>query len=143
MLAAVLLSLFHCGAAAAQAGKIYKHVDPKGNVVYSEVPPLGGASVKQLDMRPAYSGHGGYGISVWPYNDPPSYIYDYGQDLYRNALQQRQRQAEDARSKRFAELEAECIRNRGTDCSDPEVLRYIESTKIPRPYQPYRIPNRR
>jgi len=30
-----------------------------------------------------------------------------------------------------AKLEAECNRNRGTDCGNPEVLRYIESTKIP------------
>ena len=143
ILAAVVLSLLPCGAAMAQERKIYKHVDQKSSVVYSEVPPMSGSSVKKLDMQPAYSGHGGYGISIWHYDNPPSYAYDYARDQYRNALQQRQRQAEDASNRRFAELEAECNRNRGTDCSDPEVLRYIESTKIPRTYAPYRQPNRR
>ena len=141
---AVLLSLLHCGSAMAQERKIYKSVDEKGNTVYSQVPPMSGASVKKLNMEPAYiglGGYGGYGIPVWPYDDLRNY---YQQEQYNNALRQRQQQTEDARNKRLAELEAECNRSRGTDCSDPETLRYIESTKVPRVY-PYshRDPYRR
>jgi hypothetical protein len=132
---AILLGLLHCGGAMAEEHKIYKHVDEKGNVVYSELPPMSGKSAKKLDTQPAYRGQGGYSGSGSPYGDPRLPSQDYRQDQYRNAVQQRQQQMEDARSKRLAELEAECNRNRGTDCNNPDVLRYIESTKIPRPYR--------
>ena len=128
---AVLLSLLHCGFAMAQERQIYKSFDEKGNTVYSQVPPMSGGTVKKLSMEPAYiglGGYAGYGIPVWPYDD---LRYYYQQDQYNSALRQRRQQADDARNKRIAELEAECNRNRGTDCSDPETLRYIESTKIP------------
>jgi hypothetical protein len=131
---AVLLGLLLCGAATAEERKIYKHVDEKGNVVYSQLPPTSGTVVKKLDMQPAYRGRGGNIASGSPYDDPRSYSHDYIQDQNKKALQQRQGQTEAARNKRLAELEAECTRNRGTDCNNPEALRYIESTKIPRPY---------
>jgi len=135
LLAAALLGLLHGGGAIAEEGKIYKHVDEKGSVVYSQVPPTTGKVLKKLDSKPAYTGLGGYGPPVWPYGDTRGYSEYYGQDPYRGILQQRQQQMDAARSKRLAELEAECNRNRGTDCKDPEALRYIESTKIPRMYR--------
>ncbi len=131
MLVAALLGLLHCAAAAAEEGKAYKYVDEKGNVVYSQTPPPAGAGVKKLDLQPAYRGLGGYGAPVTPNNESRSYYEEYRQDRYRNGLQQRQQHTDDARNKRRAELEAECKRNRGTDCSDPEALRYLESTKVP------------
>jgi len=131
LFAAALLGLLYCGGAAAEEPKIYKHVDEKGNVVYSQTPPATGKSVKKLDAQPAYRGLGGYGAPGSPYYDSSGYTQDYRYDQYRNAVQQRQQQVEDARNRRNAELEAECNRNRGTDCSNPETLRYIDSTKIP------------
>jgi hypothetical protein len=128
------LLLLLSGAAMAEERKIYKHVDEKGSVVYSQTPPMSGASVKKLEMRPAYSGQGGYSIPVFPYDDSRSYMDFYRQDQYRQAMQQRQQQMDDARRQRLTELEAECTRNRGTDCGNPEALRYIESTKVPWPY---------
>jgi len=138
VVAALFAGLLLCGATAAQERKIYKHFDAKGNVVYSEVPPTGGANVKKLDTQPAYRGQGGNIGSGSPYGDPRMSSRDYSQEQYRNAMQQRQQQTDDAKNKRLAELEAECVGNRGTDCSNPEVLRQIESTKIPQPYRPYR-----
>jgi hypothetical protein len=76
-------------------------------------------------------------MSGSPYDDPRVYSQDLRQEQQQKALQQRQRQMEDARHKRLAELETECNRNRGTDCNDPEALRYIESTKIPQRYPRY------
>jgi hypothetical protein len=135
--AAFLLGLLLCGAAMAEERKFYKYVDGKGNIAYSQSPPMTGTDVKMLDTHPAYRGKGGYSMSGSPYDDPRVYSQDYRQELQQKALQQRQRQMEDARLKRFAELEAECNRNRGTDCNDPEALRYIESTKIPHRYPRY------
>ena len=135
--AAVLAGLLHGAGAIADEPRIYKHVDEKGNVVYSQTPPVSGATVKKLDSQPAYRGQGGYSGSGSPHGNPRISSQDYRQDQYKNAMQQRQQQMDDAKNKRLAELEAECNRNRGTDCGNPEVLRYIESTKIPRPY-PYR-----
>lgn len=129
--AAIFVGLLQCGAAMAEERKIYKHVDEKGNVVYSQVPPTTGANVKKLDTQPAYRGRGGNVMSGSPHNDPRVTSQDYRQDQYNQALQQRQKQTEEQRNKRLAELEAECHRDRGTDCSNPEVLRYNESTKIP------------
>lgn len=129
--AAILVGLLLCGAAMAEERRIYKQVDEKGNVVYSQVPPAAGANVKKLDTQPAYRGQGGNVMSGSPHIDPRAASQDYRQDQYNQALQQRQKQMEEARNKRLAELEAECHRDRGTDCSNPEVLRYNESTKIP------------
>lgn len=131
---ALLLGLLHCGAGMAEERRIYKHVDEKGNVVYSQLPPITSKEVKKLDTQPAYSGRGGNNVPASRSDDPRVYSQDYRQDQIRKTLQQRQQQMEDSRNKRIAELEAECNRNRGTDCHNPDVLRYIESTKIPRTY---------
>ena len=134
MAAAVLLVLLQCGVAAAEERKIYKHVDEKGIVTYSEVPPTSGTNVKKLDIKPAYRGQGGNISPGYPYGDPRFSSPDYNRDQYNRALQQRQQQMDAARQKRIEELEAECNRNRGTDCGNPDTLRYIESTRIPRRY---------
>jgi hypothetical protein len=39
---------------------------------------------------------------------------------------------EEARQQKLAALERECNRSRGTDCKNPETLRYMDAQKIPR-----------
>jgi hypothetical protein len=131
-LGAAILGLVVCTAALAQERKVYKYVDEKGNVVYSQTPPLDASKARKIDATPAYSGRGGNSPSVSPYDNPRTYSGDTGQQQYRDALRERQQRQEEARKNRLTELEAECNRNRGTDCKNPDTLRYQESTQIPR-----------
>jgi len=121
-----------CVSAAAGDGRIYKHVDEKGNVVYSQTPPMDGAKARKLDSSPAYRGSGGDSSSASPYDNPGRYSRDEQLQQHRNTAQERQQRVEESRRSRQAVLEAECNRNRGTDCKNPETLRYLESTQIPR-----------
>ena len=106
--AVIVLGLLLGGNAGAEDRTIYKHVDEKGSVVYSQTPPMSGASVKQLSPEPAYRGRGGYyGMSASAYGDARSYMDFYRQDQYRQAAQQRQQQINNANNNRLAELEAE------------------------------------
>lgn len=126
-----------CSASMAEERKIYKYVDEKGKVVYSQVPPTTGAKDGKIDTVPvpAYKGHGGYSASVSPYDNPGIYSQDDLRYQYNQALRQRQQQIEGARKNRLAELQAECERQRQPDCNDPAALRYLESTQIPRGYR--------
>jgi hypothetical protein len=125
----VCLAVLATSAAAdAQERKAYKYVDEKGNVTYSQTPPVG-KDAKQIPIAPAYRGQGG-GTSRGPYDDPGRYSSD-GHDRYQDAMLERQKAAEEAQKKRLAELEAECNRNRGSDCKNPETLRLIESNQTP------------
>jgi hypothetical protein len=137
-LAAAILGLAVCTAALAQERKVYKYVDEKGNVVYSQTPPLDASKARKIDATPAYSGRGGNSSPVSPYGSPRVYR-GTGQQSYGDPARERQEQ-EEARKNRLAELEAECNRNRGTDCKNPATLRYLESTQIPRESPP--IPRR-
>ena len=130
--AAALLGLLCYGSARAEGPKIYKHVDKSGNVSYSQIPPVTGESVETLNSQPAYRGQGGYSPSFSPYDNPGIYSQDYRRDQYQKAMVQRQQQINDARKKHLADLEAECNLSHRADCSNPETLRYIESTKLPR-----------
>lgn len=56
-------------------------------------------------------------------------------ELNRRREEEARRRVE-LRQKRLAQIEEECIRNRGTDCKNPEVLRQQEAQEIPRPYIP-------
>jgi len=127
-----VLGVAVCVAALAQDRKVYKYVDEKGNVVYSQTPPLDASKARKIDATPAYSGRGGNSSSVYPYDNPGTYSGDTRQQQYRDALRERQQRQEEARKNRLTELEAECNRNRGTDCKNPDTLRYQESTQIPR-----------
>lgn len=122
-----MLSL--AGTAAAQ--KAYKCVDEKGNIAYSQTPCAGAGDAKQVDISPAHKGRGGNTGSRSPYDDPRTYSRDSQQQHYKDAMYERQKQQEELRKKRLEELQAECNRNRGTDCSNPDALRYQESTRIP------------
>ncbi len=134
ILPAFMLGVLLACAALAEEPKIYKFVDEKGKVIYSNVPPSVGVKEKKAVPPPAYKGSGGYDRSFSAYDNPAIYYRDDQQHRYREAIQQRQKQIEDAQSRRLAELQEECNRQRRPDCSDPSVLRYIESTQIPRGY---------
>lgn len=127
---AVLWGVF-CAGAAAQGNKLYKYTDEKGNVVYSQTPPMNGTKAQKLDSRPAYSGRGGNTPSYSPYDNPGTYSNDDVRFRNQQAARKRQEQQEEARQKRLADLEARCNRNREVNCKDPETLRYMESTDIP------------
>src|SRR5262249_42977057 len=47
---AVLWGVF-CAGAGAQGNKLYKYTDEKGNVVYSQTPPMSGTKSQKLDAR--------------------------------------------------------------------------------------------
>ena len=131
-LGVAMLGVAVCAAALAQDRKVYKYVDEKGNVVYSQTPPVDASKARKIDASPAYTGRGGNSPSVSPYETPGTYSGDTRQQQYRDALRERQQRQEEARKNRLTELEAECNRNRSTDCKNPDTLRYQESTQIPR-----------
>jgi len=126
------------GAAGAAERKAYKYVDEQGNVVYSQTPPADGRDAKQVDIASAQAGRQSYVPPPGPYDDPKR--LSNRQD-YETRRREQQRLREEAQRKRLADLEAECNRNRGTNCNDPETLRLIESQKIPGGRQ-YRVPPR-
>ena len=117
-------------ASGAAAQKAYKYVDEKGNVTYSQVPPTAPTAKDpaKVDISPAHSSSGG---ATRPFRAQPGYSDNHspGQDYARA----RQRAAEEAQQKRVAALEAECNRSRGSDCKNPETLRYLEQQNVPRP----------
>jgi hypothetical protein len=116
-------------APAAHAQQVYKHVDDKGNVVYSQTPPAGKEADK-VKVAPAYRS------SAPPVRDYDTEVIrrqqaeDRRRENERLREEQRQQQ-EEARRKRDAALEAECVRNRGTDCSNPETWRRMEADQRP------------
>jgi hypothetical protein len=126
-----MVVLFTCLMCAAPAGaterKAYKYVDEQGNVTYSQNPPAG-KDAKAVDISPAHQGRGGQIVPG------PAYRSDRGwnADRRNDALREQQRRREEAQQKRLAQLEAECVRQRGTDCRNPDSLRYMDSQSIPR-----------
>ena len=127
----VVYSLVACASVIAAERKAYKYVDEKGNVTYSQTPPSGETEAKKIDISPAQSGRGGYTPPASQYNNPGAYSNESQRQQYNDALRERQKRQEEAQKKRLAELEAECNRNRGTDCKNADTLRYQESTRIP------------
>jgi hypothetical protein len=107
--------------------QVYKHVDENGKVTYSEIPPSEKGETKQINVSPSLSSTGGYPINKI------IIIHHYSSNE-RNleAMQERQKIQNEAKQKRMDDLKAECNRDRGTDCDDPNALRYLEATKIPR-----------
>jgi hypothetical protein len=115
--------------ASAAETKAYKHVDEKGNVTYSQTPPVSGKEASRIDIRPANGGRGGAAMD-------PSYAgsqrYTPDRKSQEDAARERAKRLEDARQQKLAELERECNQSRGTDCKNPETLRYMDAQKIPR-----------
>jgi hypothetical protein len=124
---------FACLASGAGAQKAYKYVDDKGNVTYSQVPPTAKDAAK-VDITPAHKGSGGTRQPHYPgsgYSEGAQYQHH---EMRANAGRSR----EEAQQKRIAALEAECNRSRGSDCKNPETLRYLEQQNVPRPIGPGR-----
>ena len=128
---AVLVCLTCAAGAGATERKAYKYVDEKGNVTYSQTPPAN-KDAKAVDISPAHQGRGGYTGRDWSTPYGSDYNPGHRQDRGRAA----QRRREEARKQRLARLEAECHQSRGTDCKNPDTLRYIDSQRIPRSGKP-------
>jgi hypothetical protein len=123
--------------AAAQAGaeparQAYKHVDEQGRVTYSQTPPAKDA--KKMALTP-------------PRSTPPPgrdyerealrrQEYEEQRSRYERAHRERQAALEAERNKRIEALRAECHRNRGTDCNDPETVRRMEAERTPGQHRP-------
>jgi hypothetical protein len=122
-------SLMLCASAFAMERKAYKHVDDKGNITYSQTPPSEAKDIKKIDISPAQSGRGGY--PVGGSRDLQNQRYRSYQDDHNKNRQASQRQREEAVQKRKESLQAECTRNRGADCSNPETLRDMEAQRRP------------
>lgn len=131
----VVIGVMLCAGAFAAERKAYKHVDEKGNVTYSQTPPADAGQTKRIDIAPAQEGRGGYAPPASSYDNPRTYSRDAERQRYEDAARARQQRQEDARQRRLAELEADCNRNRGTDCKNPEALRYQDSTRTPGGYR--------
>ena len=110
----------------AQERQAYRVVDEKGNVTYSQTPPVQGGDVKKIDIAPAQRGRGWYEESQYSLSNTSRY-YNNRQEYYAAANAARQR----AQEQRLSELKTECQRQRGTDCDNPRALQYLDSTNIP------------
>lgn len=111
--------------------KAYKIVDEKGNVTYSQTPPPQAKKVEKIDISPANSGRGGNSVS----NDLRQQQQQQSRSSYveqqNQAMQIEQKRRQDAERQRLENLKADCNRNRGADCENPETLRLIEAQRIP------------
>jgi hypothetical protein len=125
----LVLSLAVCAGAFGTERKAYKHVDEKGNVTYSQTPPVEGRKVQQIDISPAQAGRGGHAVTgSRELHMQRSRSY---QDDYSKARENYERQRREAEQKRLDSLRAECARNRGNDCDNPETLRQMDAQRIP------------
>jgi Domain of unknown function (DUF4124) len=127
--------------ATAAERKAYKIVDEKGNVTYSQTPPPEAAkSVQKVDISPASAGRGGNTTSPELRQRNPGQA-DY-MEQRNQAMQIEQQRRQAAEKQRVENLKAECNRNRGADCDNPETLRLIEAQQVPGGKY-YQNPNRR
>jgi len=122
------------GAAPACAQQVYKYVDEKGNVSYSQTPPPDRDAGKVKVTPPARAA-----AENRPRHDYEAEVIrrqraeDRRRELEAQREEQRQ-QMEEARKKRIAELEARCIRERGTDCKNPATIQRMEAEERPGTY---------
>lgn len=119
---------------AAQAQKVYKHVDEKGNVTYSQTAPAGDAkaiSVPPPRKVPPPSRYRGDEVHAERQAERERLRLEHErrQEERREAMQEAQRKEQDA-------LRAECARNRGTDCNDPATLARMKAERGPSQYRP-------
>jgi hypothetical protein len=126
-------------AATVHAQKVYKHVDTKGNVTYSQTPPAHDA--KPVDVPPARR------VPPHPYLGRNNELHaerlaerQAAQERRQLEYERRQQEMRDAqqeaRQRQLEALQAECHRNRGTDCSDPATLKRMEAERGPNQYRP-------
>ena len=119
-----ILSVSH----AAEDTRAYRYVDGNGQVMYSQVPPVNGQPSQQVNIRPAQSGRGG---AVMPYNEPMPHFFNPGPYGSRYGSPNTVT-ASNAREQQLANLKAQCVANRGTDCSNPQALQYLQNSQLPR-----------
>jgi hypothetical protein len=90
---------------------------------------VSGKEASRIDITPANSGRGG---AAWDPSYAASQRYRPESQTPQEAARERAKRLEEAKQQKLAELERECNRTRGTDCKNPETLRYIEAQNIPR-----------
>lgn len=127
-LAAVLALVFATHATA--QNKVYKIVDEKGNVSYSQSPPPAAKKVEAINVAPANSSEGRNKTSPDLARQRNNQYEAYNEQRM-EAMRTQQKAREDAERARVDSLRAECTRNRGSDCDSPETLRLLEAQRQP------------
>ena len=131
LLAALALAL---AAGTTQAQKVYKHVDEKGNVTYSQTPPSNDA--KAIKVPPPRSSNlSPYAIEEERRVARQAEMEDRRRE-YERRQQEQQEAMQEARRKQIEALRSECVRNRGTDCNDPATIARMEAERGPSQYRP-------
>lgn len=110
--------------------KVYKIVDEKGNVSYSQSPPPAAKKVEAINVAPANSSEGRNRISPDLARQRNNQYETYNEQRM-EAMRTQQKAREDAERARVDSLRAECTRNRGSDCDSPETLRLLEAQRQP------------
>jgi len=110
--------------------KVYKIVDEKGNVSYSQSPPPAAKKVEAINVAPANSSEGRNKTSP-DLARQRNNQYEAMNEQRMEAIRTQQKAREDAERARVDSLRAECSRNRGTDCDNPETLRLLEAQRQP------------
>lgn len=119
----------------AQAQRVYKHVDEKGNITYSQTPPANDAkTVRVPPPRGAYPNDRSL-LEEERRTERQAAMDERRRELERRQ-QEQQEAMQDARRKQVEALRAECVRNRGTDCNDPSTIARMESERGPSQYRP-------
>lgn len=122
-------------ATSAHAQKVYKHVDDKGNVTYSQTPPANDAKTvnvpppRRLPMNASQLRNEELRAEQQAERERRRL------DFERRQAEQREAQQE-ARKQRMEALRAECQRDRGTDCNDPAAMARMEAERGPNQYRP-------
>src|SRR5688572_11165908 len=101
------LAVLSAGPVHAQERKAYKYVDEKGNITYSQTPPVSGRDANKIDISPANAGRGG----VPPYGYSHSHIHSGDRYHNEDAGRTQKQRAEEEEKKRLADLAAECTRS--------------------------------
>lgn len=126
---AAVFALVFANHATAQ-NKVYKIVDEKGNVSYSQSPPPAAKKVEAINVAPANSSEGRNRTSPDLARQRNNQYEAYNEQRM-EAMRTQQKAREDAERARMDSLRAECNRNRGSDCDSPETLRLLEAQRQP------------
>jgi len=118
----------------APAQKVYKHVDEKGNVTYSQTPPANDAKTVRTPPPRTYPNNP-YALEEERRAERQARMDERQRDHERRQ-QEQQEAMQEARRKHVAALRAECERNRGTDCNDPATIARMEAERGPSQYRP-------
>ena len=130
----IVIALAAASADAQQPAKqAYKHVDEQGRVTYSQTPPPAKDAQKVVLPPPRTPQQPGRDYEREALRRQE---YENQRTQHERAVRERQEAVENDRNKRVQELRAECARNRGTDCDNPDTIRRMEAERGPSNYRP-------